>query len=420
MARSVIDNISCGVIGAPARSQRVHSCSSHMPVSFAQVPVGSRWSRPSLAQLWGYAAYQALARGVVTPAGDNKIILFVTEQKQSAATNYQDVLLEDVLRWEGPTDHFAEQRMLFAAKRGDETHLFHRPRHHMEFEYRGELKTISFELKANAPSKFVFEVLDPSRQDWTHDELLAAFYLYLQVKPSEMQSNFPAVVRLAKSLKKADRAVATKLRSFAQLDPVLSRSDTKASDNVTPLDKSIWDEFRTDWTRTTLRASEAFESVVGDYLLDEGVSQVSASDAQYLFQEGRTREAIVKVRQNQHVFRRAILTSYGATCCISGLKEERLLVASHIVPWAHDPQNRLNPENGLCLSALHDRAYDQGLITVLPDFTIRVAPDVKNGEADEFLSEALGRYDQKEIRLPGRFPPNGELLASHAKRFGYL
>ena len=391
-----------------------------MPVSFAQIPIGSHWSRPSLAELWGYTAYQALARGVVTPARDNKIILFVTEEKQASATNYQDVLQEDVLRWEGPNDHFAEARMLAAADRGDAIHLFHRPRHHMDFEYRGELKTLSFELKTNAPSKFVFEVLDPSRQNWTHDELLAAFYLYMQIKPSEMQPAFPPVERLARSLNKPNLAVAAKLRTLAQLDPVLSGNAVRATDNITPLDKSVWSEFRSDWTRTTIRASEAFESVVGNYWTEASANQVSASDAQYLFQEGQTREAIVQVRRNQYVFRRAILTSYDATCCISGLTDERLLIASHIVPWAEDAQNRLNPENGLCLSALHDRAYDQGLMTVLPDFTIRVAAEVKGRKTDDFLSETLIQYDQKKIRLPGRFRPNREFLTSHARKFRYL
>ncbi len=72
--------------------------------------------------------------------------------------------------------------------------------------------------------------------------------------------------------------------------------------------------------------------------------------------EGKTTTAIVQVRVNQARFRRAILASYNATCCMSGLRVPKLLVASHIVPWSIDTQNRLNPSNGLCLSALHDHA----------------------------------------------------------------
>ena len=76
------------------------------------------------------------------------------------------------------------------------------------------------------------------------------------------------------------------------------------------------------------------------------------------------------------------------------------MIASHIVPWSHDTHNRLNPQNGLCLSALHDRAYDQGLMTVLPDdFTIRVSP-------------ALRAHDGAPITLPERFRPAPEFLRS--------
>jgi len=38
--------------------------------------------------------------------------------------------------------------------------------------------------------------------------------------------------------------------------------------------------------------------------------------------------------------------------------------ASHIVPWAEDERNRLNPRNGLCLNALHDRAFDRHLMWI--------------------------------------------------------
>jgi putative restriction endonuclease len=390
-----------------------------MPVSFSRVTVGSTWSRPALTTLWGYKTYHAIARGVVTPSGDNKIVLFVTEEKQASATNYRDILREDILEWEGPNDHFAEGRMLTAKTRGEEIHLFHRQRHHMDFEYRGELRILSVTPRTNAPSKFLFEVLDASRESWTHDELLAAFYLYLQLKPSEIRDESAAVSQFANSVKKTTKSVAAKLRTFTQLDPVLSTQSTRASDNVTVLDKAIWDEFQSNWTSTTLIACEAYEDVVGTYEA-AAVGQVSAADAAYFFKEGETKEALVQVRKNQYVFRKAVLSSYDSTCCITGLTNERLLIASHIIPWTADKKNRLNPENGLCLSALHDRAYDQGLITVLPDYSVKVNQLLIDERGNNFLNDALLSFDGKSIRLPGRFRPDPNFLASHARRFGYI
>lgn len=77
---------------------------------------------------------------------------------------------------------------------------------------------------------------------------------------------------------------------------------------------------------------------------------------------------------NQSFFRSRILSAYDYRCCVTGLTVRPLLVASHIIPWSEDAANRLNPRNGLCLNALHDRAFDRGLMWIEPDFTIRFSP----------------------------------------------
>ncbi len=75
-------------------------------------------------------------------------------------------------------------------------------------------------------------------------------------------------------------------------------------------------------------------------------------------------QAAVKVRRGQQFFRQTVLNSYDVRCCISGINVPRLLMASHIKPWGKFPAERLNPRNGLCLSTLHDAAFDGGLITL--------------------------------------------------------
>ena len=136
------------------------------------------------------------------------------------------------------------------------------------------------------------------------------------------------------------------------------------------------------------------------------VTEAAARNEDLDFEEGKTRSTIVQVRINQARFRKLILSSYKSTCCISGLHNENLVVASHIVRWSEDTKNRLNPQKGLCLSALHDRAYDQGLITVMPDFTVRISPKIKVGSDDDFITESLLRFDKQAIRLPDRFGPS--------------
>ena len=115
-----------------------------------------------------------------------------------------------------------------------------------------------------------------------------------------------------------------------------------------------------------------------------------------------------------------MLASYGARCCITGLSDSRLLVASHIVPWAVDTENRLNPRNGLSLSALHDRAFDQGLITITPgEHRVKLHPELQARADDPYLTESLLCWAGMPLREPERFAPNDEFLEWHGQHFGF-
>ncbi|ABI81801.1 hypothetical protein Pcar_3181 [Syntrophotalea carbinolica DSM 2380] len=129
-----------------------------MPVTFQGIRIGQKYSRPQLADLWGYRGYQALARGVVTPRDSNFIILFVTEYQQTFQEQYDDRLTGKILQWEGPRDHFAEDRMENSHDNGDEIHVFHRERHHSDFTYIGRVVVLKIERRIERPSTFQFRV----------------------------------------------------------------------------------------------------------------------------------------------------------------------------------------------------------------------------------------------------------------------
>lgn len=209
-----------------------------------------------------------------------------------------------------------------------------------------------------------------------------------------------------------------KLGNFASLDPQITASGRAGLPGATNQDRALWSELQQNWDAVAIEAANAYAALA----LNHGVQ----ADAELLqeeqdqFAEGRTRSAVVQVRVNQARFRKSVLASYNATCCISGLQNEKLVIASHIVPWSEDTKNRLNPQNGLCLSALHDRAYDQGLITVMPDYTVRISPALKTASIDAFLQSSLIDSDARRIRLPERFLPDPAFLAAHARHFRFM
>jgi hypothetical protein len=128
-------------------------------VDFSKLRTGSRYTRDRLATLWGYASFHAIARGVVTPAGDNKIVLFVTEDKAADRTQYRDRLRAGVLEWEGPTDHFAEDRMLAAPHSGDQIHVFYRRHQRDSFEYLGQCSVAKCRQHSTRPSEFELKIM---------------------------------------------------------------------------------------------------------------------------------------------------------------------------------------------------------------------------------------------------------------------
>jgi len=121
----------------------------------------------------------------------------------------------------------------------------------------------------------------------------------------------------------------------------------------------------------------------------------------------------VRVRSNQNVFRKMILTIYNQSCCITGLNVPETNRASHIIPWAADETKRLDPTNGLCLSATYDAAFDKNLISLDEDYRLIISNDIKDYGTNESVKEYFINKEGVNISLPERYKPNKDYLATH-------
>ena len=200
----------------------------------------------------------------------------------------------------------------------------------------------------------------------------------------------PKIIELAELLGRSVGAVSYKLANFARLDPTLQSRGIRGLPHGARGEEEIWREFATDGEKL------AYES---EKLLAERtrtpIEKFAEIDESELPAEGIDRERLVKSRVNQHFFRVAVLAAYNFRCCVSGLTVRPLLVASHIVPWSLDTKNRMNPRNGLCLNALHDRAFDRGLMTITADFRVTneryIETGQQNGRGANELAVAIRR-----------------------------
>lgn len=242
---------------------------------------------------------------------------------------------------------------------------------------------------------------------WSHDEEVLALALYCQIPFGKIHAHNPEVKRLADSLGRTPASVSMKMCNFARFDPSLSSRGITGLQNGSKLDKQVWSEYHKNWEALVAES----EGVAGRL----HIPITSGETDRFSLPVGYSQEQIVNVRRNQAFFRKAVLSAYENKCCITGLAIPQLLIASHIKPWrsSDSASERTNPQNGLCLNALHDRAFDQGLITVTPDYQIVLSRSIRELYDSEITREWFYRYDGAHITPPSRFAPSKEFLEYH-------
>jgi Predicted restriction endonuclease len=248
--------------------------------------------------------------------------------------------------------------------------------------------------------------------NWTPEQLKLAFAFYCQTPFGKLHNKNPQIIELAKLIGRTPSALAMKLVNFASLDPSITDTGRKGLSGASALDREIWDEFHADWERLAVDCEQLRQHLLREHGL-KGETPTEADDAFALDDyTGITRQVLAQQRIKQNFFRRAVLASYRGRCCISGVSDTRLLVASHIVPWREDKANRLNPSNGLCLSAIHDKAFDQHLFSLTDDNRIVLSAQLKESK-DAFLQEVFWPIEDRFIELPERFRPDPVLTRNH-------
>lgn len=202
-------------------------------------------------------------------------------------------------------------------------------------------------------------------------------------------------------------ALNMKIGNLGRLDPSLKEKGITGLTHGSKMEEIIWDEFSNNWDELAYTS----EILLAKY---QGLRIEDKYEKELLELPLKTeREQLIKARVNQSFFRSTVLSSYDHKCCITGISIPDLLVASHIVPWSHNEKERLNPRNGMCLNALHDKAFDKGLITITKDFKIKVAPFLQEFEEKEEIRNNFLKYEGSPIVMPEKFLPDKEFIDYH-------
>jgi putative restriction endonuclease len=246
------------------------------------------------------------------------------------------------------------------------------------------------------------------RNNWIRDELILTFNLYLKIPFGKFHHGNKDVIELASLIHRTPSAVAMRLSNFASVDPYHQERGISGLRGGIAQVQPIWDEFNEN-KEELIFESEKILANFQDTSIEKKYNSI-LDGTENLHGETKIRE--VKTRINQNVFRQIVLANYSRKCAITGFNNSNFLIASHIIPWSVDKENRLNPQNGILLNNLHDRAFENGFMAVNKNYEILICSEFLKSK-DSFVQNYFASYHNKKMHLPIRFLPDSILLEKH-------
>jgi putative restriction endonuclease len=256
---------------------------------------------------------------------------------------------------------------------------------------------------------------------WTREHSLIALNLYRKLQFSQFHHNNPVIMDVAARMGRTPSSLAMKLSNLASLDPVQRARGIRGLSGASKQDRGMWNEFQLDINELGPESEQLLHDLFTtddnrevDFL-ERGKVRLVPSTKGTTAPPGPTETtASIRVRRGQQFFRQTVLNAYGVRCCISGINVPRLLVASHIKPWRDFPEARLDAGNGLCLSSLHDAAFDAGLITLDKELSVVLSRRLKQYFPQAALEQNFVPFEGKPIRLPEKIAePDPTFLRHH-------
>jgi putative restriction endonuclease len=244
---------------------------------------------------------------------------------------------------------------------------------------------------------------------WTREELILAFNLYLKLPFGKMNKSNPEIIKLAGLIERTPSSVGMRLGNFASVDPYHQERGVGGLKNGMNQVQPIWDDF--------FHNQEELVFLSEQILAEKENSTIENKYKEILLDlkglKGETVIREVKTRVNQSVFRQMVLTNYNTTCAITGIDIPELLLASHIVPWAKNENERLNPENGICFSALYDKAFDKGFIGINKNYEVILSESLKKKKETIFYKNHFASVENLKITNAIKYLPRKEFLDYH-------
>lgn len=240
--------------------------------------------------------------------------------------------------------------------------------------------------------------------------MILVLNLYMKLPFGKMDSRTPEVVHLASIIGRTPGAVAFRLTNYASCDPILKARGIAGMKNGRKQCQPYWDEFFNDRDRLVFESEQILAQKEGTTIEKKYENEIRDIPKGIV---GANKLREVKTRVNQNVFRQIVLANYNGKCALTGIDLSELLVASHIIPWSENEKERLNPENGICLSSLYDKAFDKGLISFNNDRYIIFSTRLKENVGKEYYAMYFAPIENTRLVTPTKYYVNPRFLEWH-------
>lgn len=235
--------------------------------------------------------------------------------------------------------------------------------------------------------------------------------LYLRLPFGKFHHSNPDVIKMASLIGRTPSSVAMRLSNYAALDPMLQARGVVGLRGGLEKCRSYWEEFSNDREGLIFEC----ERILATYehtSIEKKYHKILEDIPSTLV--GTTREQLVQVRVNQSVFRQIVLANYDYKCALSGIDIPELLVASHVIPWAENTAERMNPTNGICLSSLYDSAFDKGLISFSDHYRVLFSSRLLENVGKAYYSQYFEPLSGRTLSTEGlKYPVALEFLEWH-------
>lgn len=245
---------------------------------------------------------------------------------------------------------------------------------------------------------------------WTREQMILVLNLYMKLPFGRMDARNPDVKHLANIIGRTAGAVAYRLTNYASCDPILKARGISGMQNGRKQCQPYWDEFVNDRERLMFESERILAQKEGT-TIEKKFEEVIKDIPKGMVGETKVRE--IKTRVNQNVFRQIVLSNYNGKCALTGIDLSELLVASHIIPWSENEQERLNPENGICLSSLYDKAFDKGLISFTNDLHVIFSMRLNENVGKEYYAKYFEPIKSAVLITPKKYHVNPKFLEWH-------